>query len=148
MAKPPSRDIIKIIFQNFFKSFRPRQIRGNLIGEDYFGNKYYEIPADPSIGKRKPSRWFEPADKEAFDNEITAEWEAWLRGRREEPPSREELVRNLQIMDMKKRNAVELEEKYGEKDAKGKLIQPQETYNTFPKYNDYEIIPGKDPEKK
>ncbi|XP_005187828.1 NADH dehydrogenase [ubiquinone] 1 alpha subcomplex assembly factor 2 [Musca domestica] len=148
MAKPPSRDIIKIIFQNFFKSFRPRQIRGNLIGEDYFGNKYYEIPADPSIGKRKPSRWFEPADKEAFDNEITAEWEAWLRGRREEPPTREELVRNLQIMDMKKRNAAELEEKYGEKDASGKLIPPKETVGTFPKYNEYEIIPGKDPEKK
>ncbi|XP_073822334.1 NADH dehydrogenase [ubiquinone] 1 alpha subcomplex assembly factor 2 [Musca autumnalis] len=148
MAKPPTRDIIKIIFQNFFKSFRPRQIRGNYVGEDYFGNKYYEIPADPSVGKRKPSRWFEPVDKEAFDNELTAEWEAWLRGRREEPPTREELVRNLQIMDMKKKNAAELDEKYGQKDAKGKLIRPKETVGTFPKYNDYEIIPGKDPEKK
>lgn len=52
------------------------------MGEDYFGNKYYEIPANPSIGKRKASRWFEPADKEAFDQERTAEWDAWLRGRR------------------------------------------------------------------
>lgn len=52
------------------------------MGEDYFGNKYYEIPANPSIGKRKPSRWFEPSQKDAFDQERTAEWDAWLRGRR------------------------------------------------------------------
>lgn len=149
MAKPPQRDILKIIFQNFLKSFRPRQIRGNFIGEDYFGNKYYEIPANPSIGKRKPSRWFEPAKKEAFDQELTAEWEAWLRFRREEPPTREELVRNLQIMEMKKKNAAELDVKYGEKDVQGKVVEKvPETIGTFPKYKEYEIIPGKDPEKK
>lgn len=149
MAKPPSRDIIKIIFQNFFKSFRPRQIRGNYIGEDYFGNKYYEIPPNPSIGKRKASRWFEPSDKEAFDQELTAEWEAWLRGRRVEPPTKEELVKNLQIMEMKKRNAAELDAQYGKKDIDGKLVAPEaETVGTFPKYKEYEIIPRKDPEKK
>lgn len=149
MAKPPQRDIIKIIFQNFFKSLRPRQFRGNYIGEDYFGNKYFEIPANPSIGKRKPSRWFEPTNKEAFDQELTAEWEAWLRGRREDPPTKEELVRNLQIMDMKKRNAAELDAKYGKKDDQGKLIpKEEETIGTFPKYKEYEIIPSKDPEKK
>lgn len=83
MANKPTRDIFKIIFQNFVNSFKPRQIRGDYIGEDYFGNKYYEIPPNPTIGKSKPSRWFEPPkDKEAFDNELTAEWEAWLRFRR------------------------------------------------------------------
>lgn len=62
---------------------KPRQIRGNLIGEDYFGNKYFEIPADPRIGKRRAERWFEPAgDREEFERELTAEWESWLRGRR------------------------------------------------------------------
>lgn len=82
MSKPP-RSIFKYIMTNFFNSFRPRQIRGNLMGEDYFGNKYYEIPASARLGKRKPERWFEPAgDKEAFDRELTAEWESWLRGRR------------------------------------------------------------------
>lgn len=80
MAKPPPRSILQMIFGNFLKSFKPRQIRGTYVGEDYFGNKYYEIPPDPSIGKRKASRWFEPTDKEAFDQEITAEWNAWLRG--------------------------------------------------------------------
>lgn len=77
-----SRDVVKIIFQNFWNSIKPRQIRGNFMGEDYFGNKFYEIPANPSIGKRKINRWFEPKEKEDFEQEMPAEWEAWLRGRR------------------------------------------------------------------
>lgn len=78
------RPIIRILIQNFFNSFRPRQIKGDLKGEDYFGNKFYEIKADPSKGKRKTSRWFEPPGKPELDHghEITAEWESWLRGRR------------------------------------------------------------------
>lgn len=55
---------------------------GTYVGEDYFGNKYYEIPPNPSIGKRKASRWFTPVDKEDFEQERTAEWDAWLRFRR------------------------------------------------------------------
>lgn len=82
MAKPPPRSILKMIFTNFINSFKPRQIKGTYIGEDYFGNKYYEIPPNPSIGKRKASRWFEPIHKDDFDQELSAEWEAWLRGRR------------------------------------------------------------------
>lgn len=82
MAKAPPRSIIQMILGNFLKSFRPRQIRGTYVGDDYFGNKYYEIAANPSIGKRKPSRWFTPADKENFEQERTAEWDAWLRFRR------------------------------------------------------------------
>ena len=30
---------------------------------------------DPRGGKRKPIRWFEPTQKEKFDQEIPAEWE-------------------------------------------------------------------------
>ncbi|XP_055904429.1 NADH dehydrogenase [ubiquinone] 1 alpha subcomplex assembly factor 2 [Eupeodes corollae] len=145
MAKP-TRDILKIIFQNFFNSFKPRQISGNYMGEDYFGNKYFEIPANPSIGKRKPSRWFEPADKEAFDQEMTAEWEAWLRFRREEPPTREELVRNLQIIELKKRNAAELDKIHGTSEER--KTKSEIGFESFPKYSEYESIPGQDPEKK
>jgi hypothetical protein len=45
MAQEPTRRVWKILFETFLKSFRVRQIRGNFMGEDYFGNKYYEIPA-------------------------------------------------------------------------------------------------------
>lgn len=77
------RSIFQFIWKNFVNSIRPRQTKGNLMGEDYFGNKYYEIPANPRIGKRRHERWFEPSnDRDAFDRELTAEWESWLRGRR------------------------------------------------------------------
>lgn len=84
MSNPSrGRSVLGMIWNNFRNSIRPRQIRGNLVGEDYFGNKYFEIPANPSIGKRKPERWFEPiGDPDAFDRELTGEWESWLRGRR------------------------------------------------------------------
>lgn len=73
---------MRILFQTFIKSFTPRQINGKLMGEDYHGNKYYEIPADETKNKRKTSRWFEPPEKENHEQELTAEWESWLRGRR------------------------------------------------------------------
>lgn len=82
MTNPPTRNILKNLFTSFIQSFRIRQLKGNFMGEDYFGNKYYEIPADPKTGKRKISRWFEPPEKENFEQEVTAEWEAWLRNRR------------------------------------------------------------------
>jgi hypothetical protein len=31
--------------------------------------------ADPRRGKRNPSRWFEPIEKNNFEQELPAEWE-------------------------------------------------------------------------
>lgn len=53
-----------------------------VLGKDYIGNQYYEIPADPSVGKRKASRWYDPPKELDFEDQIPAEWEAWLRMRR------------------------------------------------------------------
>lgn len=77
------RSVLKFIWKNFISSLRPRQLRGTFIGEDYFGNKYYEKAPNPGIGKRRAERWFVPSgDREDFERELTAEWESWLRGRR------------------------------------------------------------------
>lgn len=156
------KNIFKYVFTNFINSLRPRQIRGNLIGEDYFGNKYYEIPRDPALGKRKAERWFEPAgDKDAFDRELTAEWQSWLEGRRYvthawipietwgknqfdislnfsvEPPTNEELKKNLAIMQMKKINAAKLDEQHGKPEHKkvtglGTFPEHQDKYRRDP----------------
>lgn len=74
------RPLFRIIFQNFINSFKPRKWSGTLVGEDYFGNKFYEIP--PKDGNIRRQRWFEPPEKENHEQEMAAEWEAWLRGRR------------------------------------------------------------------
>lgn len=78
-------NVVGMIWKNFVKSLIPRQRTGNFMGEDYFGNKYFEIPPNPKIGKRKAERWFEPPGHNMdanFDRELTAEWESWLRHRR------------------------------------------------------------------
>jgi len=43
MAK--DRGVIRMIVNNFINSLRPRQVKGNQIGKDKFGNKYFEIPS-------------------------------------------------------------------------------------------------------
>lgn len=137
MAQPPTRGIIRIILRNFLNSFKPRQLQGTLIGTDYFGNKYYEIPANPSVKKKRASRWFLPPEKDEFMQDMPAEWESWLRGRRRNPPTEDEVMKNLAIMQMKKKNAIEI-------DKQGGQMTPMETgFESFPKYSDYENVPGK-----
>ncbi|XP_046402294.1 NADH dehydrogenase [ubiquinone] 1 alpha subcomplex assembly factor 2 [Ischnura elegans] len=138
-----SRSIIGTIVKNFIQSFKPRQLKGNFAGKDYFGNKYYEIPADPQRGRRKPSRWFEPLDKEEYCQELPAEWEAWLRGRRDFAPTEEELQKNLELMRMKKQNALLIAQ---EQAAATDKLDKTETLSRptvpFPKYGEYENYPG------
>ncbi|KAJ9582042.1 hypothetical protein L9F63_003625 [Diploptera punctata] len=143
MAKE-GRSILAYIFRNFINSLRPRRISGDLVGKDYYGNKYYEIPPNPKIGKRKASRWFVPqtTDKYDFIHEVSPEWEAWLRGRRKDPPTEEELSKNLEIMKQKQLSAKEIDKSLSaskqdvvEKESKG--------MESFPKYDEYEVMPGK-----
>ncbi|CAK1540230.1 unnamed protein product [Leptosia nina] len=132
------RYVWRIAFRNFINSFRPRQISGNKIGKDYIGNEYYEIPADPSRGKRKPSRWYDPPKGLDFQDPIPSEWEAWLRMRRTEPPTEEEITKNLAIAEMKKINAEKLEQ--ARLAEGGALPTPVERGpQSYPKYKDYHV---------
>jgi len=70
-----TRSVWAKAFRSLLTSLKPRQVRGNFMGKDYFGTKYFEIPADPQAGKRKPERWFLPLEKNKFDQEIPSEWE-------------------------------------------------------------------------
>ena len=51
MAQRPPRGLIQAIFRNFIDSLKigreKAQQTGQLVGTDPFGNKYYEIPANP-----------------------------------------------------------------------------------------------------
>ena len=100
-------------FMNSLKNGRHIDSKPQVVGEDYIGNRYYEIPANPSHGKRRPRRWYtSPASNyhdprgsnitEGFDNEVPSEWESWLRNRRELPPSDAEILQSYAIADLKK----------------------------------------------
>ncbi|XP_065348879.1 NADH dehydrogenase [ubiquinone] 1 alpha subcomplex assembly factor 2-like isoform X2 [Cloeon dipterum] len=135
------RSIIGTILKNFINSFKVLQKpSGKLVSTDFLGNKYFEIPADPQGGKRRPSRWFDPATKDDFQQEIPAEWEAWLRNRRAEPPTEDEIKASYALMLQKKKNAAALETKT----PSGAPTQAIKGMESFPQYGDeYEMMAGK-----
>lgn len=40
-----TRSVFGTAFKHFVNSLKPRQTLGIFVGDDYHGNKYYEIPA-------------------------------------------------------------------------------------------------------
>ncbi|KAL4716911.1 hypothetical protein ACJJTC_012722 [Scirpophaga incertulas] len=129
------RYLWRIVFKNFLNSLRPRPL-GNSIGKDYKGNIYYEIPANPQLGKRKATRWYDPPKGLDFQEPIPSEWESWLRMRRVDPPSEEEIAKNLAVANLKKINAARIEEERL-KDG-GLLPTPIERgAQSFPTYSEY-----------
>jgi len=145
-------------WKNFVKSLK-KEPEGTQVGRDPFGNRYFEIPADPSRGKRRPIRWYDSPEtnqKEVigqnlwggFDAKMPAEWESWLRQRRDDPPTDEQVMQSLALADMKKRNAARLDAKNKEQLlAAGREVveepKPMDHEKPFwPKYEEYEIMAG------
>lgn len=136
------RDLLKIIFQNFMKSIRPREFTGTFRGTDLYGNKYFEKVADPSVGRRKPSRYFVPPKKSDFMNEVSPEWEAWLRGRRNDAPTEEELQYNKAFMEMKQQKAKAIDEGLVKPEPQ-QVLEAKRGVESFPTYGDeYEVSAG------
>ncbi|XP_044053553.1 NADH dehydrogenase [ubiquinone] 1 alpha subcomplex assembly factor 2 isoform X2 [Siniperca chuatsi] len=52
-----------------------------------------------------------PTEYEYIEGSIPMEWDAWIRGRRKEPPSVEELLKNKSYREQIKLKAKEVEEK-------------------------------------
>lgn len=140
------RDLLKIIFQNFLKSLRPRQFTGTYMGTDLFGNKYFEIAADPAGGRRKTARYFEPPEKNDFEHEQSPEWESWLRGRRNDPPSMDEMQKNesFKLMKQKKAQAIGAGSVKQSSDPDNNLmVEAKRGPESFPTYGDeYEVSAG------
>ncbi|XP_063988481.1 NADH dehydrogenase [ubiquinone] 1 alpha subcomplex assembly factor 2 [Diachasmimorpha longicaudata] len=131
---PEERRLFLQVLRNFIASFKPRLSRRKLVGKDYNGTKYYEDPE----AKGTKGRSFIPREAENFEQELPAEWEAWLRYRRRQPPSEEEVNKNYELMLLKKKNAAALEKLYAEE--KGiSLETPKEKtgFESFPTYDEY-----------
>jgi len=130
------RSILATIFKNFVNSLKPRSIKGEVAGKDHLGNTYYYISGTTNQRKQ---RWFTP--KTDFEQEIPAEWESWLRYRRREPPTEEEVLANDALAKIKKVNAAKLDS-----ERKAHVIDnpPQQnvTPGNFPVYKEYESVPG------
>ncbi|XP_077571498.1 NADH dehydrogenase [ubiquinone] 1 alpha subcomplex assembly factor 2-like [Stigmatopora nigra] len=86
------------------------------VGTDHLGNKYYNVPEQKTWTGRvlRAKRLVEasnPTEYEYMEGSIPVEWDAWIRGRRKEPPSIEELAKNEAYRVQIKLKATEVEEK-------------------------------------
>lgn len=140
MAK--ERGVMRIIWNSFVSSLKPRFARRKLMGEDYYGTKYYEEEIRYSARKRPP-RYFVPTSKDNFEQDLPAEWEAWLRYRRKDPPTREEIEANYQLAITKKENAAKLPKESRSKnedtrDLATSSVTQSDNPGNFPVYKDYQ----------
>ncbi|XP_042343890.1 NADH dehydrogenase [ubiquinone] 1 alpha subcomplex assembly factor 2 [Plectropomus leopardus] len=86
------------------------------VGTDLLGNKYYIIPEQRTwtgrlIRAKRMVVAANPSEYEYIEGSIPMEWDAWIRGRRKEPPSVEELLQNESNRQQIKLKAMEVEEK-------------------------------------
>ncbi|KAM6943784.1 NADH dehydrogenase [ubiquinone] 1 alpha subcomplex assembly factor 2 [Lycodopsis pacificus] len=86
------------------------------VGTDTSGNNYYVIPKQKTWTGRlvRAKRMVEaanPTEYEYIEGSIPMEWDAWIRGRRKEPPSAEELLKNESYRENIKLKAKAVEEK-------------------------------------
>lgn len=135
MAK--ERGVFKLIWKNFIASLKPRYYRRKLVGEDFYGTKYYEEEIRNS-SRTRPPRYFVPINKDDFEQEKPAEWESWLRYRRKDPPTPQEIEANYNLAMTKKQNAAKLEDskKEADKNLPASPV-PQSTSGNFPVYKEY-----------
>ncbi|XP_041642519.1 NADH dehydrogenase [ubiquinone] 1 alpha subcomplex assembly factor 2 [Cheilinus undulatus] len=86
------------------------------VGTDHLGNKYYIIPEQKTwTGRQVRAKRIvvaaNPAEFEYTEGSIPMEWDAWIRGRRKEPPSIEELLKNESYREQIKLKAKEVEDR-------------------------------------
>lgn len=143
-----SKSIISQIFKNLLQSGKRAQpVR--VVGKDHLGNTYYEQEKEGN----PPSRYYEPPQKnyDLFDRSVPAEWEGWLRFRRE-APTPEEMERSMTKQKAIIAKAKEFEEK-DEQDreeaitaglvkASDKSLSKDKESIPFPTFAEYEKNPG------
>ncbi|ELU04629.1 hypothetical protein CAPTEDRAFT_198078 [Capitella teleta] len=165
-GRQPSR--ILAALKDLRHTFRLVRQQENFVGEDEHGNRYYEKPSDSTKNLRKFRRVL-PRSKDQFEvPKVPVEWmsmfsssitkslltsyTAWLQGRRIEAPSEEERQRNYVLKLKTLRRAEELEEKRmvedAERDAQKAQMTSLKQGSEFPRYEEYEQIPGQDINRK
>ncbi|NXY70714.1 NDUF2 factor, partial [Glareola pratincola] len=95
-----------------------------LVGTDQFGNKYYRVPKhETRAGQIIPERRFvEAINRQAYQYEMgdfPTEWEAWIRKKRNDPPTIEEILKNENYRE-------EIKQKIKDVSEKDKLLQAKE----------------------
>ncbi|XP_042307824.1 NADH dehydrogenase [ubiquinone] 1 alpha subcomplex assembly factor 2 [Sceloporus undulatus] len=106
------------------------------VGSDPAGNKYYRIPQHETWAGQivKERRYVEAVGVEEYEYEvgdIPAEWEAWIRKKRNDPPTIEEIFKKEKYKEEIKRKIEDICEKDRIQKAKeyeeGLVSEPRQT---------------------
>lgn len=86
------------------------------VGTDNLGNKYFLIPEQKTwtgrlVRAKRVVEAANPTEYEYMEGSLPIEWDAWIRGRRKEPPSIQELLQNESYRQQIKVKAREAEDK-------------------------------------
>ena len=99
---------IRSIFGAFVRTRR-------LVGTDLQGNKYYETIREGNKPKREMITKIK--HMQYTPDMMPIEWEAWIRGKRDDPPTHEELLAQQRRIETVKERARQVEEKDREQQA-------------------------------
>ncbi|KAL4235577.1 hypothetical protein ACF0H5_003973 [Mactra antiquata] len=152
---------------NYLTKVRPAKLKSveEVVGTDLDGNRYLVRRGDPSL-KRKDVRFVLAPENKVQDylenakvDTVPPEWEAWLRFTRNDPPTLEELEKNM-IEKLKVQERVkeiklkEDMEKAGKLEGEpGHTVVARDVSVTsdkvpYPVYDDLERVPGEFRRKK
>ncbi|KAG7264432.1 hypothetical protein CRUP_011912 [Coryphaenoides rupestris] len=86
------------------------------VGSDHLGNQYYKVPeqrtwAGRNVRAKRMVEAANPKEYQYMEGSIPTEWDAWIRGRRKDPPSIEELLKNERYREQVKHKACEAEKR-------------------------------------
>lgn len=137
MSTPRGLGVFQKIFANLRSRVKHEGREAFEVGKDHLGNRFFESPADPARGIRLPKRWYVGASQDSWSNPLPPEWEAWLRYRRDNLPSEEELMRNIHEGEKRKLLAEEIEKRL----KPGRAAIPDPLYEKYPSYKDYQKNP-------
>ncbi|KAH1169287.1 NADH dehydrogenase [ubiquinone] 1 alpha subcomplex assembly factor 2 [Mauremys mutica] len=106
-----------------------------LVGSDQFGNKYYTIPkhqtwAGQTIRERRLVEAVKQEEYKYEEGNLPTEWDAWLRKRRKDPPTMEEIFKNeiyKEEIKLKITAASEKDSPLQTKEYEGLVAEPVQT---------------------
>ena len=137
MSAPRGAGLLSKLVHGLMARTRAENRAGFVAGKDHLGNTYYESPADPSRGIRKPKRWFVGVDEDSWSNPMPAEWEAWLRYRRDQAPTPDEVFANMQLAEQRAKAGEEASQRLSTKAPS----KSDSIFERYPRHQDYKSSP-------
>uniref|UniRef100_A0A914CBJ8 NADH dehydrogenase [ubiquinone] 1 alpha subcomplex subunit 12 n=1 Tax=Acrobeloides nanus TaxID=290746 RepID=A0A914CBJ8_9BILA len=139
--RPTRPGVFSTIWTNFKNSLTRQSNEKIYVGEDSFGNKFYEYKKVARRATTNVMRGYDPSpDPNAPKPSV--EWHSWTTGSRRFPPSEQEIQMNRLRAQSQLSEDAETEKRAPKIESTGKGAADVDRPHAFPTYKDIEIAPG------